>query len=716
MACESCGDKPKKCNKDFPKAVIEIDNPEQITLMRKVTIPASMGDDTTVPPAVGKYHNVLLYYEANQKSYLYSSDGIPTQLTNGITDYEAATNLPQINSHTLIGDKTGDQLGLQDKLTAGDNITIENNVISATDTTYGPATDTEIGLVKPGDGLEVDANGTMDISDIEQYAHFFDTVADMEAATNLKAGDYVRTLGYYAIEDGGDAYYYITDTQPSTHYEEMGDSLYAKLIVLDSIKPEMLGAKGDGSVDDSTYLQYCLINYDSIELTKTYLVSNTIEATNDKHIFGGGTLVLGASDTNLLYVSGDNCLVENLHFTNPDNYTSTDISVMPLGRAIWALGNNNIIQNCTIDNYIAGIVFGNNNAGKKKCKALGNTITNLKGLSTGWVNDGIMSFSTDCIIKNNYVDVKTGDDYARAGICCDIHADGCIVDNNIVVGNDNVIADIHVEQSLYCVVSNNQCYSPRSQGMCVGSYTRVLGNYVETGNKIVAGYTINISGLLCTSVNNVLLSNNMIVGRHSSSYGVFMSTGNNNVVTSNKFVGEENNMQRGINCLSTNRSIFEGNTFLDSLINTIGITVSSGDANIICNNVIGLCYGTSTSGRGIALFSCTNYKVDKNSIDNYYKGIFADNSCTNGCVTYNSVICTADAPNINTGIDIGSTATTNTIYITNNYVQTASWRKINKATNGDSMFVSDNGQLELLDTSLSTVKKITVTNSSLVVS
>lgn len=115
--CSSCGAAPHKCsckNKEFTKAVIEIDNPEQITLMRRVVIPASMGDDTTVPPVVGKYHNVLLYYEANSKSYLYSSDGIPTQLVNGVTDYEAAVNLPQINGVTLLGDKSAADLKLAD--------------------------------------------------------------------------------------------------------------------------------------------------------------------------------------------------------------------------------------------------------------------------------------------------------------------------------------------------------------------------------------------------------------------------------------------------------------------------------------------------------------------------------------------------------------------------------------------------------------------------
>lgn len=92
MTCPSCGKKPK-CDKDtFTKAVVEINNPEEIVLFRKVVIPASMGDDTTVPAAIGKYRNVLLVYEANNHIYLYSSDGIPTRLSDsGITDVPVFT-------------------------------------------------------------------------------------------------------------------------------------------------------------------------------------------------------------------------------------------------------------------------------------------------------------------------------------------------------------------------------------------------------------------------------------------------------------------------------------------------------------------------------------------------------------------------------------------------------------------------------------------------
>lgn len=83
MTCETCGEKPKKCgncNKDFPRSVIEINNPETLVLLRKVVIPASMGTEEQVPAAIGKYHNVILKYEANKHVYLYSSDGIPTLL------------------------------------------------------------------------------------------------------------------------------------------------------------------------------------------------------------------------------------------------------------------------------------------------------------------------------------------------------------------------------------------------------------------------------------------------------------------------------------------------------------------------------------------------------------------------------------------------------------------------------------------------------------
>jgi len=117
--CNACsgfptGGVPCEPNK-FTQAVVEINNPKECPILfHKVVIPVTMGDETSVPPEIGKYRNVLLVYEINNHSYLYSSDGVPTRLNNGITNYEEATNLPQINGVTLRGNKSAADLNLAD--------------------------------------------------------------------------------------------------------------------------------------------------------------------------------------------------------------------------------------------------------------------------------------------------------------------------------------------------------------------------------------------------------------------------------------------------------------------------------------------------------------------------------------------------------------------------------------------------------------------------
>ena len=81
MGCAECGDK-----KGFTPPVIEITNPEQLILFRKVVVPSSMGGPDEFPPAIGKYKNVLLFYEKTTEAYLYSSDGIPTAIGGDLSE------------------------------------------------------------------------------------------------------------------------------------------------------------------------------------------------------------------------------------------------------------------------------------------------------------------------------------------------------------------------------------------------------------------------------------------------------------------------------------------------------------------------------------------------------------------------------------------------------------------------------------------------------
>lgn len=70
-------DCPKDCHKKAP------------FIFRKVVIPASVDDDSKNPPKNGAYHNAIVYYEATENAYIYSSDGIPTKVSASLSDVSA---------------------------------------------------------------------------------------------------------------------------------------------------------------------------------------------------------------------------------------------------------------------------------------------------------------------------------------------------------------------------------------------------------------------------------------------------------------------------------------------------------------------------------------------------------------------------------------------------------------------------------------------------
>lgn len=109
-----------KCDKNCntPK-VLEIHNHECPVLFHRVVVPAAIGDDETNPPRNGQYRNVLLVYEANGHVYLFSSDGIPTFISDGgsgTIDYEELENKPSINGHELVGDSSLEDIGVDDAI------------------------------------------------------------------------------------------------------------------------------------------------------------------------------------------------------------------------------------------------------------------------------------------------------------------------------------------------------------------------------------------------------------------------------------------------------------------------------------------------------------------------------------------------------------------------------------------------------------------------
>ena len=130
----------------------------------------------------------------------------------------------------------------------------------------------------------------------------FDTVADMKSSTNLIAGSYAHTLGYHSLNDGGDAFYKITDTGTADEGSiiALSDDLKAHLILTGDIKPELFGAYGDGTHNDSTAFNLCLAYAKSLEVSlNNEITGREIKLTKD-YLIDKLSIPQGMAVTNII--------------------------------------------------------------------------------------------------------------------------------------------------------------------------------------------------------------------------------------------------------------------------------------------------------------------------------------------------------------------------------------------------------------------------------
>lgn len=189
----------------------------------------------------------------------------------------------------------------------------------------------------------------------------FDTVADMQAATNLINGSYARTLGFNTINDGGGALYYITDTGTADGKGCIAiGSLYANIVIPtdNKLSIKQIGATTDADIHD--YITYlidkgitCFIPRGTWKTTPIKLSRfNTIRVIGEE-LYGrendGGTILTPVADQAYIMKIGydvatsicDNVTLKNIQFNcTRDNTTYTVNNALELFR----------IQFSTIDN------------------------------------------------------------------------------------------------------------------------------------------------------------------------------------------------------------------------------------------------------------------------------------------------------------------------------------------------------------------------------
>ena len=184
----------------------------------------------------------------------------------------------------------------------------------------------------------------------------FDTVADMKSATNLINGSYARTLGYSAKNDGGGATYKIRnitndDVVDEATIIEMGDGsdeLIAELIVEDYVTPEMLGAYGDDTHDDTPIFNILFSKFLNIKLSanKTYKITDTLTFPNNVKLEGCGTTSILKS-----YITNGSPVLQNL--TNVSHFIIKNFYIMGNNDNCYGIYVERPYDNCVIE----GIYF-----------------------------------------------------------------------------------------------------------------------------------------------------------------------------------------------------------------------------------------------------------------------------------------------------------------------------------------------------------------------
>lgn len=149
-----------------------------------------------------------------------------------------------------------------------------------------------------GAGAWVDRTDVTLRGDINVVVKVFESVADMKADATLIVGQKCRTLGYYAVGDGGGNDYIIvaaaTGTDDGGSYIDLsGSGFQAKGLFGVYINVKQFGAKGDGVTDDAQKIQKA-IDFSSKSIVKmpagTYIVNSSIKLGNQKSLVGESEL------------------------------------------------------------------------------------------------------------------------------------------------------------------------------------------------------------------------------------------------------------------------------------------------------------------------------------------------------------------------------------------------------------------------------------------
>lgn len=294
----------------------------------------------------------------------------------------------------------------------------------------------------------------------------FNTVADMQAATDLKDGMICHTNGFHSAGDGGAAFYDISTNGTANGMDVLAlqGGLYATLVVTESyVTPEMFGAYGDDTSDDVAAMQRSIdfATERSFKLDfsvgKTYLVSTGIIISNVdvsmnspiRYTGDGAAVMIGSSSSSVgshsykIWVTSSNV-----------EYTNGSVGVQAYN------ATNCYFDIHTISGFEYGVVFSGYNAGFAYNHISVNRVINcmysitLRSDGTsGWCNEnyfynGRLTVASSASYKNDFIGITIDSEhayYANANTFSNMSIEGAAICIYVVYGRHNTFTRIRSE-------------------------------------------------------------------------------------------------------------------------------------------------------------------------------------------------------------------------------------------------------------------------------
>ena len=417
----------------------------------------------------------------------------------------------------------------------------------------------------------------------------------------------------------------------NTNYNIKDAVLRNKLLIT---TPEIYGAVGDGTTNDTTAFTNALNSGKAVYVSKTYKLNNIEVSKNNLYVFGHGTLDFSASKGGLK-ITGNNNTFDGVEFIG-NEYSSG--SLVATKTFLHFVGDNNVATNCKFSGgNCSGIQITGNSNEVTYCYF--NRCNSHPADGADW---GSIWFTNDSeastpMYSNNIIVGNTIEEFDYSGICMiGKYKNTTISKNKIKSTNTQYTMGIYMFAGCLegCIIDGNNIETIYNEGIVL---TESVANYISNGvvicNNILkdcSQRSIAYAGTASVNGGNALIENNVING--VCAYPIQLAhmkkgTISNNFIKTSSTTGACVYAIEDVENLNACGNTIEGNsigimTGADSIINnnilknnTTGVVIFAPDTiavEVSNNNFIGCTIAISGNGTTAPAYSLANGNTFKN--------------------------------------------------------------------------------------------------------